>query len=292
MPPPAPHCDPGGVHPAVISLRTSSWYRPFGARHAFSAFPFANGLTNSGINRAIRGRAIAPEYCAFSSSFDGNPLSIVFWNSWLWVMNRNLQIALYPPGLGWVQNGTVIDGSPAAAVASWLPYAPNSPCTVVDDPSFVGNLGSSGYQYFCTFNNDYVDSSGVLHQEMSAAGPVSAEVSPVDGMITLTNLPTPVTSHGFGTVLNVYRQGGTLPGPRRLPPIGTNEATGQPLNYTDTNSDAAILGNGSPVSPVSNSPSAPGSAPTLTPGPQTTPGGSSMAGNTCGTSWSTTCTSP
>ncbi len=240
-----------------------------GVNYADLTFAAGSFLVGAGTTLYLYSPAFGIDILA--TGFSGNPLSIVPWNGFFWVMDSLQRIALYPPAL--VSNG-------AGAVQSWLPAAPATACTAADLLSYTGGLVDNGYgyQYFVTFSNDYVDANGVTHREESTSSPVSAEVRPVNGFLTLGNLPIPGRSaNGFGLVRNIYRQGGALTGPYSLPQPASDGTA-----LLDSTSDASLMASGTlwnaPAAGGTNAPSAPTVAPTLT-GGLVAPAASSFNGN-------------
>lgn len=209
-----------------------------------------------------------------ATGFDGNPLSIVFWNGFIWVMNQasQKQLVISPPALY-----LGVSGATGPLAAAWLPASPAGAITATDSPSTLGNLTNSvSYTYFATFLYTYVDGSGTTQGGESSAGPTVSAVA-ADGQIYLSNIPVPSQHFTFGALVNVYRTSPTQTSPYRVYQFDANTGNNW---FQDTQSDAAILAAGhTPASPGSGSPNAPTTAPTLTSGPYV-PSGSSFAGNT------------
>lgn len=211
-----------------------------------------------------------------ASGFDGNPLSITFWNGFIWVMNQAKQIVISPPAM-YLGAG----GANGPLAAPWLPSPPTSAITVADSPTTLGNLtNGTTYTYFCTFSYSFVNSSGTaVTGESAASSPVQAVAA--EGQIFVSDIPQPsqqlIVTGWNGPVslqVNLYRQSPTQTTPYRIPPGS------QSTSFQDTYSDAQLAAwNQTQGSAGSPQPAAPGSVPTLTPGPYV-PSGSSFAGNT------------
>lgn len=186
-----------------------------------------------------------------SASFSGNPLSIVLWNGFIWVLDSVLQIKIDP---------YVLATNTASPVSSWVPTPPTTAITATADTSGYTGLMSGSYTYFVTFAFFYVTTDPatgdpVINDLESAPGP-SVAVTAVDGIASIESLPT--YSATFSEI-RLYRAGGTQANALRIKtwsgdgsyPFTVSAST----PYIDYASDASIAGN--PIAPTSGAAGAP-----------------------------------
>jgi hypothetical protein len=186
-----------------------------------------------------------------SASISGNPLSIVLWNGFIWVMDSAVQIKIDP---------YVLATNSANPVSSWVPAPPTTAITATADTSDYTGAMSGNYTYFVTFAFYYVSTDPatglpVINDLESAPGP-SVAVTAVNGIASIESLPTYTATFAQ---IRLYRAGGTQVNALR---IKTWSGSGSyPFTvsasspYIDYASDASIAGN--PIAPTSGAAGAP-----------------------------------
>lgn len=176
-----------------------------------------------------------------AQDFDGQPLSIVPWNGFLWVMNQAKQLVLYPAALSYA-----VAGQPYGApeTGAWLPPAPpTSALTAAPEGDASADQPNGTYQYYVTF----VSLTGLETNPGPASDP--ATITPqLGGGLALNDIP--ISSDPQVWARRIYRIGGTLGQAYQIAQLGDNTSTGFYLDEM-SDLDATELGI---VMPTTNDP--------------------------------------
>lgn len=232
-------------------------FESFKATQAFQGGPLEVSLSPAGAFLIGAGTSLLffnPSPSAegtLAGGFSGNPISIVLWSGFFWVLDSNQQLKIDPFALA---------GGIGAPVSSWLPPVPTTAITATADTSGYTGAMSGSYTYFVTFAFSYVTTDPTTGLPVtvdleSAPGP-SVGITAVDGIASITSLPT--YSATFAQI-RLYRAGGTQAHAYRIKtwtgdgsyPFTVSDAS----PYMDYASDASLTGN--PIAPTSGAAGAP-----------------------------------
>lgn len=189
-------------------------------KDSFNQYQYSSALVGAGTKLYAVTWPVNGEYTVTlqDSGYDGNPLGIVVWNGYIWVMNQAQQRVV--GNIGSVNSGFL--------PAPWLPAVPTAAPSVA---AVSGGDLDGTYQYYVTF----VAYTGLE----TNPGPASTAVAIGSGdAAQLTSIP--VSAEANVQKRRIYRSGGTLGATYQVAEIADNTTT----SYTDTQSDVAITETG------------------------------------------------
>ncbi len=194
---------------------------------------------------------------AIATGLSGNPLSILLWNGFVWLLDSLKQLKINPLILSAVLTG--------AAVSTWLPALP---ATAITAAAYSGSSGglSGTYQYFCTYFVYTAFSGGTQYTNVETAGGPGVTAVASGGAISIVGLPIP---NVFVDQIRVYRSGGTLTTKYLVNTFAypfDYPSVSQP--WTDTQTDATLAASGTvmPTSSGTGAPATPTQTASVVPG--------------------------